>query len=354
MVLAENIVKQENIVFNSMGLLGGISGIVGGIFGGNAASKAARAQNKAIEKQQKMLEQLTPEALNALAVQADRARALNRLALEKEVDPEMYALRELGKKNLLAEAQIPADAQPSSILARTLFNEVRDEDPRTSALKDLLFKNAEEELKAGAALPPEFQAELLRAGLNQGSQAGIQVTPTTTGGTIARLIGQGGIQLKQQREQAGAALGGMAAHLQSSRYNILASIFPTLQQSEAAKKQAALSEFMAGNMAVPESGLSGVQQVNAKIGNVTAQNNLLSQHGQVQANKVLAKNAATQQVIGGAADILGGVALPGVGDLMNFGGGGVSTPPPGTTTTPFNSFNSDPYGVKFNWLQGYQ
>lgn len=160
----------------------------------HAADKAASAQKKAVSQQTRLVNKnMDPDRLNNLARRFDEDRAKRRLEFQKEIDPELAKLRELSKKQLLEGASVPKEQRQSNQLAKQLFEEVKQSDPRIEALKDSLITGAQKELAAGASLPPEFQAELMRAGLNQGSQAGIALDKNNVGGTQARLLGLAGV-----------------------------------------------------------------------------------------------------------------------------------------------------------------
>lgn len=274
----------------------------------DAAKKAASAQKDAIAQQQSILQKkLDPEALNRLAQQMDRERALNRKSLQAEVDPELAKLRDLGAKNLLSEAERDINSFQSQQAANEIFKEGINQDPRLEALKTSIIQRAQEDLSKGAELPPTFQAELVRAGITAGSQAGIGVSKGAVGGPTARLLGQGGIDLERQRTAEATALTGAAQSLTDSRQRILQNIFPTVKAAEEAKTARDARAFAIGEATLPESGLSGTEGVNIEIGRQKGRANLAAQIGQVNAAKAAAQGQYQGALAGAAASGIGGI-----------------------------------------------
>jgi len=295
-----------------------------------SADKAASAQKSALTGQKKILsEELSFDRINQAATDADRLRANNRLALQKEVDPELAQLRQLGKEKLLTEAQRPNESLQSTQVANTLFNENNKQDPRLEALKSSIITRAQEEIAAGATLPPEFQADLVRAGVAQGSQAGFKTDAKTVGGTIARALGIGGEQLKVARENQAVNLAGAATNLDESRAKILGSIFPTIANAEQTRRQNAASEFGVGESTLPESGLTGRESAAVQQNRGNTLLKIRGQRGQIAAQQAAAQGEATAAYIGAgtsfATSALGGFGGGGgAGGMLNAvqGGGG--------------------------------
>lgn len=293
-----------------------------------SADKAAKAQTKAVNKSKSLLQrELDPDKVNALARRIDEERAKRRIEFQKEIDPELAKLRQLGKEQLLAEANIPKEARQSNQLATQLFKENIEADPRMEALKGALIDRATSELQAGASLPASFQAELVRAGLNTGSQAGFKADNKTVGGTIARAIGLGGEQLKQSRQGQAVTLAGAAQDIATTRTNILASIFPKIRDLESADAAKAAANFGLADAALPESGLSGTDAANLKVASVKGQANLIGKQGDINAQKAIAQGQFTSALIGaGTSAVTSGI---GIGANMGGAGGMVTNPNPG-------------------------
>lgn len=293
-----------------------------------AADKGAAAQQNALKGQKKILQdELSFDRINQAATDADRLRAENRLALQKEIDPELAQLRQLGKEKLLEETKRPNESLQSTQVANALFKENAQEDPRLEALKSSIINRAQEEIAAGSTLPPSFQAELVRAGVQQGAQAGFKTDARTVGGTIAKALGIGGEQLKVARENQAVNLAGAATSLDQSRANILGSIFPTIAAAEQTRRQNAAAEFGIGESTLPESGLTGREAANIQQNRGNTLLKIKGQQGQIRAQQAAAQGEATAAYIGAGASFA-------TSALGSFGGpGGILGAVKGTPTT---------------------
>jgi hypothetical protein len=295
-----------------------------------AADKAAGAQKKALTGQKKILEEeLGYSKVNQASVQAERNRAKERIRLQEEIDPELAELRKLGKQQLLEQAQKPGASQQSVQVANQLFGEFIKPDANLEKLKDQLISKAQEDLAAGATLPPEYQAELVRAGLQQGSQAGLRTTQKTIGGPVAQALGSAGLNLERARTQEAAGLAGTASDLTTSRARLLESIFPTISQSEATQRQNAAATFGIGEQTLPQAGLTGQEAANLQINKGNTLMKIRGKRGAISAQQALAKGEATAAYIGAGTQFAtsaigaygGGGGMGGTGAAM-----GQSTP----------------------------
>lgn len=289
---------------------------------GQAAKKAGEAQMSALAEQEKILQnKLDPAALNRLAQTMDRERLLSRRALQEETDPELAKLRQLGKDELLKEFGTPDASRQTAQVASQLFKENITADPRMEALKDSIINKAKADLDAGATLPPEYQAELIRSGLSVGAGSGVGVSRNQVGGVTSRLLGSAGIQLGQQRVAEAQQLTNTAQNLTTSRANILSSIFPTIKAAEDAKIARAAGAFQLGESTLPQSGLSGSDAVNLEVARRNAMVAAAGQRGGIMAQLATAKGneqagylAAAGSVASGA---IGAYATPGTGAFGN-------------------------------------
>jgi len=253
-----------------------------------AGDQAAGAQQKALKGQKKILsEELSFDRLNQAATDADRLRAQNRIALQEEIDPELAKVRQLGKERLLSETARPNESLGSTQIANKLVEENLATDPRIEALKDSIIGRAQSELDSGATLPPEFQADLIRAGVTEGGQAGFSPEAKTIGGSITRALGIAGEQLKQGRQQQAISLAGAASDLTVSRANILGSIFPTVKAAEDARKADAAVSFGIGDSTLPESGLTGREAAAIQQNRGNTLLKIKGKQGDIRAQKAL-------------------------------------------------------------------
>ena len=305
--------------------------IVGGVAAAGAAGsaymkkkagdKAANAQMSALTGQQKILsEELSFSRINQAATEADRLRAQNRLALQKEIDPELAKVRELGKQKLLEEAQRPSESQGTQKIASQLVKENLQADPRLEALKESIIGRAQQELDSGSSLPPEFQADLIRAGVGQGGQAGFRPESKSIGGSIARALGLGGEQLKQARQQQAVSLAGAATNMQSSRASILSSIFPTVKAAEDSRKADAASMFGIGEATLPESGLTGREAANIQTNRGNTLMKIRGQKGDIKAQQALNAGEANAAYVGAGTSF----ATSALGSFGASGGAGLA------------------------------
>lgn len=282
----------------------------------SAADKSASAQKKAVKQQDQLLKgNMNPNKLNDLAQKFDKERATNRLEFQKEIDPELAALRQKGKEQLLAEANTNPETRQSGQVASQLFKEVKEQDPRMEALKQSLITRAQQDIDAGATLPPSFQGELVRAGLNQGSQAGIALDKEGVGGGVAKVLGLAGVQLEQQRTAEAQQLAASAQNITNSRVNILSTVFPKLRDLESVNRQDALVNFQVGDNALPEVGLTGKDAVNIQIAKTKAQGALLQKSADIKSQEAKDSAAYTSGLIGAGTSLVSGV-------LGAYGGGG--------------------------------
>jgi len=272
-----------------------------------AGDKAASAQQSALKGQKKILsEELSFERVNQAATEADRLRAQNRLALQKEIDPELAKIRQLGKEQLLAEVSRPNESLGSTQVANQLVEENLKSDPRLEALKDSIIGRAQQELDAGATLPPEFQADLVRAGVTQGASAGFRPESASIGGSITRALGLGGEQLKQARQQQAVNLAGAADSLTASRAAILGSIFPTVKASEDARKADAAAAFGIGESTLPESGLTGREAANIQVNRGNTLLQIRGKAGDIKAQQAINAGEANAAYVGAAGSFASG------------------------------------------------
>lgn len=305
--------------------------VAGAVVKKGAADKAAKAQKKGIQQQQSLLKKkLDPSVLNKLAQDADKERAEGRIALQKEIDPELAQLRQLGKEQLLQQASIEESSKQSTQLANKLFEQTKEQDPRLERLKNSILDAAQSEIDAGATLPPEFQAELVRSGLSQGSQAGISISRDSIGGNVARSLGLAGIQLQQQRQQAAQNLVNTGQGLVLARTNVLASIFPKLRDLETQRRMEAGQMFGVAEGALPESGLSGDTIANLEVARQKGMAGLLGQQAAISAQQSRDKGEYTSALIGAGTSFASG-AIGGMGtgtpalsnmNMVGVGGGG--------------------------------
>lgn len=289
-----------------MGWAGAVIGAAGSVAGAfiqkGAQEDAIKAQEKALKRQEARLESIDPNELAARATVQDIAKRANELLAQRQVDPALAAIRRVGAEGVLREAQQGPGA--GDLVAEQLFQETRTQDPKLAALKQQLLDSAKAELDAGAQLPPDFQAELVRTGLERGGMTGFGARGQgATGVEIRKLIGSGGIQLKQQRQQQAMALAGAAQDIENARVNILAGIFPKLKDLQTANLARQQGVLAIGESTVPKVGITGEDVVNIGLTKLGTQNQLTGQRGDLGATGALAQGAFLNQLIGAGTSL---------------------------------------------------
>jgi hypothetical protein len=313
------------------GILGSGGQMVSGIINDRARADAYNTQKKGLAKQKQFLkDNFNPEKLAELSLKYDKGYLQRRLDLQKEYDPELAEVRQLGKEQLLQQIQKDPSSLQTTKVANQLFKEGIEEKPASAAIRDRFLSEANKELDLGANLPPEYQAELVRAGLTGGSQAGIKADKRTIGGTVSRLLGGAGIQLQQQRQNQAMNLAGTADQLAQSRQNILSNIFPSVAANEADAARRAGAAFGIGEATMPEGGLTGREVLGLDISQKQGELGLVQQRYDLSAQNKLARGRAMGNIIGSAAGgSIGNALSPGsfqmtdpiTGNPMGGGGG---------------------------------
>src|SRR5688572_832895 len=292
----------------------------------DAAKDAYRTQRAGLAKQQKMLkEDYDPDRINTLVNKYDKAYLLKRVELQKEIDPELAELRQLGKQQLLDEFKTPTSARQSTQAANQLFRENINESPEAKRLRERFVTEANSELDAGAELPPEFQAELVRSGLESGASSGIGLSRKTIGGNVSKLLGSGGIALKNARQNQAMNLANTASGLTDARFRILSNVFPTVaaQEQQAGSRSAAAFSF--GDASLPAGGLTGREVSSMDIAGREGKRNLVQQRADLSAQNKITQQRFLSNIIGQAASVGGLLYNPGTVDPMTgapAGGGG--------------------------------
>ena len=273
--------------------------IISGVIEKKAADKAYKQQKKGITRQQELLkEAYDPARLNELVSKYDKGFLQKRLDLQKELDPEMAELRQKGKESLLAELGREPSSRQSTQVANQLFQENIRNSPEAEALKDKLFQEANAALAAGATLPPEFQAELVRSGISGAAGSGFTLDKKAIGGPVASALGSGAIQLQQMRQNQAMQLGQAGQQLQDARARILSGIFPTIQSSEQANEARGAAAFAIGNANLPSGGLTGREAASFDVQGREGQRQLVGQKVDMKAQKTLRNAAFLNNLVG--------------------------------------------------------
>lgn len=257
------------------GAIGAIGSIVGSAIQASAMKKATQMQIDALEKARDFVfTQLDPSKVNAYATAADIQRAKQRLKLQGKTDPAVLAARYEGEQKLLEGIQQLGNA-PSDKLAAMAASEAEGNAGAYDAIKQRLIDTAIAEIDMGGKLPDDVQNELVRAGLERsGAVSGAASGKGFSGNIVRKMVGERGLQLRQQRQQQAAQLATAAQNLDTSRANILGQLFPNLQRQQLLNLDAAGKGIATSESMKPEAGLSGGDIANLWQARVGAANNL--------------------------------------------------------------------------------
>ena len=298
-------------------IVAGVATAAAGVYGAaakkSAADKAATAQNRALTKSERVLEQeLNLNKVNDQFLRAERDRLENRKALQEEFDPELARVRKLGAQQILAEAEKDPNSLDSSRTVRAIVDENLKEDPRLKTLRDNLLTRGIAESTAGATLSPEYQAELVRAGLTKTAGSGISQGKDQVGGSVARVLGEAGIQLQARRDQTAQQIAGTVQGIDATRSSILSSVFPIVSAQEQNLRVRGAQNMTFADQMAPEGGLTGKEGANLQIQKGQTLINFKQKRGQIAAQKAIAA--------GEAKAAIGSSVASGVGTLAGAAG----------------------------------
>lgn len=320
----------------------GFAGTIAAAFiNADAQKSITNKQLAAVEQARQFLFQnLDPAVVGPSALAADLSNAKNRLAEQATLDPDLLAARyetEGRIRQQAAELGVTSKAVQDQAVAEAL-----GEGSTASQGKQALIDAALQELSSGASLPPDVQAELVKAGLEKtGMVTGSPSVKGVGGRNVRELIGTAGLQLKQQRQQQAAALLGQAQNLEQSRAQILGQLFPNLAQTQLGVlggQQAVLGQ---SNSIMPNAGLTGSDVANLWLARVGANTSLSREAADIGARGALGVAQAWQPAIGAASN-LAASALPTFKQAIGYGGGGGSS---GTSNAGSSAIGSALGGV---------
>lgn len=275
----------------------------------NAIKTATKEQIQALERQRQFVyDNLEPSVVNEAAKAADIERTQQRLALQSQIDPSLLEARYASEKNLLDIAKQGATSQ-GDVLANQLFNEASQPDAKGQELKNKLMDAALEEINAGATLPPDVQAELIKAGLEQSGTIGTGTSQRSLAGQLSRrLIGNEALALKKARQDQSMKLGLASQELQNQRLGILSSVFPQLKNLQTQNAALQASVLNQSNAMVPEAGLGGSDIANIFLSRVGATNQITRDIASANAKQAIDVASAWSQALKSGGTVAGGIA----------------------------------------------
>lgn len=300
--------------------------IGGAVIKNQAQGKAAKRQQQALGS----LEGLDIDELNSLASDTDIEKFKKQFQVQADNDPTYAALRNKGGAGILRALNEDANGQTNADLAlKQMSEDLKKEGPVTQGFIDDLLSRAKADLDAGATLPPEFQAELVKAGLEGAGTKGLSIEGRGSAGTdVRRLLGSEGLALKGAREANARTNITAAEALRERRARVLEGLATLDNNLRGAKVIRAGGAAAIGSAAVPSIGLTGQDDVNMSIQNTNLANQVKLGIGNIKAQKALNDGAMYSSIlsaVGGAAGgvvngaPMGGVGAPG-GSAMPAGG----------------------------------
>jgi hypothetical protein len=280
--------------------MGEIFGAVGSIAAASmqaaALKKATEMQIAALEKQAKFIyDELEPGKISGLATDADVKRAKDQRALAEILDPALAAARYEAESKILEGVRGLGPDSTAMRVGEQAATEALAGIPQMDELKARLIDTALQELDLGGTLPPDVQAELVKAGLEKSGLTTGVASPQGIGGTMLRqILGTAGLQLRQQRQQQASALAGQAQNLEASRQNILQQLFPNLSGVQLGQLAGAQNVLGTAEALTPEAGLTGQDIANLWLKRVGATGEIMSQQANAAKSGALGQAQAWQ------------------------------------------------------------
>jgi hypothetical protein len=289
------------------------------------------AQDSALDAQEAALKKLKTidiDEMKDLASETDIDRFRKQFEVQRDIDPRFAALRDKGAGNLLRALSDDASGQQySDTTLKALGEDLEAERPVTQRLIDQLIERAEADLSAGATLPPEFQGELIKAGLERAGARGEAIDGRGVAGTeIRRLLGSEGLALKERREAGALAKVGAAENLRARRSQVLSELAQLDNNLRGAKVNRAAGAIATGSAAVPAVGLTGADAVNMSLSNLDLKNQVTLGLGNIKAQKRLAEGQMYSSMLSSGTNFIGGLMGGGGGMGGMLGGSGTQAP----------------------------
>lgn len=300
-------------------VLGTAGQVVGGVLSSSATRSAANRQAGAIQSAMDSLSaDLDPTSLNDRAVQFDLERARARIQAQRDIDPELANQRQLSQQMLTGQLQELGGTTASDTIAQQAATEAMQSGAGFSAGKQALIDAALQELKLGASLPPDVQAEIMKAGLETAGNVTGEAASRGAGANILKqTLGLGALNLKAQRQAQAEKMLTAASGIDAQRQSILQSLFPNLQAQQLNKMKATSGVLTQADSMLPEAGLSGSDITNLWLARTGALNQLASNKATVTSQGALTSNLQMANAIGGGISGLGN-AVGGGGGLSSF------------------------------------
>jgi hypothetical protein len=243
----------------ALGAVGGLIGLGTDIASGYMATDAREdALNDLKNYWRYIYETMDPTRLTEIAKQGDVANYANKLANLRQNDPELAQIRQQGVQGLLgdmAEAVIKQDPNSKSLATLQKFQEeVASPQFNTNPLANSFFSKAQELLNRGSNLPPTFQGELVKAGLESAGATGVGANRTgPLAQRLGKLLGSAATQQEQLNLQSAAGAASAGNNLANSRMNMLLGLSSAITNLNSAR-----NSLFAGGYGLANSQLAGL------------------------------------------------------------------------------------------------
>jgi len=287
--------------------------------------KKREAEKKAFEIQRKAIESLkgidVGKAERTIA-QKDIEHYNRSLDFFRQSNPELARARDesmRGFEKAVGEAAGFFDEQ------KKLFQQQVAEaapDPIVEDIRRTLLEQTQANLKRGAQLPPEFQAELVKAGLEADVSGSRQGTLSTRLGT---KLGAAGIELEARRRQEAAMALDLDKALSQARQGILGNLVSQAAAIPGQQAQFYSTANEVTNAMVPNIGLKGMDVFQLEEANRALENEKIMQIANIRAQDRLSMGNRDTSMINRGAEMLsslGGMMGGGMGGLFGGGAGG--------------------------------
>lgn len=265
-----------------------------------AAGKAASAQKKGLDA----VEGVNIADVANQAAARDIQKQKDQFAAQAATDPASAALRTTSNEGLQRAVFGDPNEQNANTILQTLFDENINIDPNDVNFVSSLKSRAQEVLDQGGRFSGEQQAELVRAGLEQGGQAGFSAGSSATRQGVGKLLASESERLAAEREARARDLFGFATATENNRVNVLGDIGEGSLRANAQKTDQLFNIANLADERVPNIGLSGGDIANLAVSNTNLRNKVALAKAGVRAQKAL----ATGDTIAGLAGSLGTMA----------------------------------------------
>lgn len=292
---------------------------------GAAASTAVKreGERKAIHAQQDALKEekdINIQKEQRLAQSGDMEHYIKSQAFFREQNPELAEARDLAAQQLLTDLQ--TGGQREEKVLDQMF-EGYLEPGATDAFAEEIRQQAAEDLALGSQLPADYQAELVRLGLEESGQAGIGYDPSgAVTQKLGTLVGQAGLNLRQRRLENASAAANLSDTVRSNRARILSGLIDANQGVRAFQTGQATNAMNIARAETPSIGLRGRDLVNFDLKNLYAKNKRLREMARLEAeNKLSESRAHAGYIQAGTQAAQGALGVAGGGGGMGGMGG---------------------------------